>query len=1280
MKYAKRVTAALLAGVMFWSAIRAVPTLHISANEATYGGAPIAHHEGGYAYNDRTLVTHAYDFSMDRIGMYANDTALAMGNRAAAEIVDGHLTVKDGMSFAFGSAVCLGDDYGVEEGYLHFDVKLMGGKLHLGLRTSMTACEITDRGIWLTFDGSDTLSIKEPLSGLSASVPLPVSLSSVASFTVHEGLDTMTLSSNDSVIATVKYRSDGYLAFCGADGSILAETTESDLYPTGYVQFTLDDLDGYIDNVSFTNVESVRKVEKTEELRTIDYATWTATDAIDRTIADNAKAGAPKENRYVGLFYFLCCVGAGGVVSDNTRDYLEYGADGIKKRIEERAGEAYWAEPYFGYYINTDTWVYRKHAYMLEAAGVDFIFLDVSNGEVFIPGHMALFDTWLQMRNEGIDTPQIVFFNGDTTAFMESNMRKLFSTVYSDENWDTYKELFFEWDGKPLLFGNMSGVSSTMKTLINEKFTVRGCWAWQDQDNYWCWLQEYVAQGDRVRMENGSWGRDQNGKIEALSVAMGHHPVMNKGRSFVNRKQPNNGLGDFEFSSIEQAGKGLGFENQFKAVQSLVEANVSAEDPFCMMITGWNEWIAGGFTNEKPVTLGNTTCLVQYVDQFNPEFSRDGEPMRNNDGYGFGDNYYYQMVDYIRQFKGIAQTPVADHQGSVNIYDLSTWEDIELSYMDPLYDTEHRNTRSYDNHNRYINHTGRNDLASAKVSQDQNALYFLVTAAHDIIIDDGESWMNLYINIDGDASTGWEGFDYVLNRDRDSFVVTVETFKDNSYETEVVGGAYYYLNGDSMAIRVSKDILGVSGQVEKMVFKWADNSVTNGDAMGFMDLGDTAPDNRFGFLYLCEEYTTTPIPTTTLVANETDVPANGGAIEKPDHTINIEVEDIKIDVLYDLADIVPGQYVKDTKLGDQFEHMYGTSTSIAQILKGDGFNYIRMNGYSDLRTWNDVEGSYEFSTDIKMKEYGNSAVYVRGEMPGAYAPTNPKNFGIDQVFNYYEWDWYAENGGKTYGASSTAGSGIGIYPGENSITIRIKRYAEDGLGVASASHTFPYTDGFQPDASGWLALRVVDDGKTVSIYFNEALMAQVKLANPGVVYESDGTGQAYYGQAILCDAAGVEVLTVENTRINSVGSQLAITTRDRTIEFRNIYIAYMAQTATGSRVETSLDKQTFPTVSYTPDQRLVTTLSLGKDAPAETTDPKETVADPQDTDNPNTEIVDPEEPRKPDNKGCRSVLLTAALPLLLASAVLLLRRRDDCLLVSLFPCVCCKCNERNPFP
>ena len=127
---------------------------------------------------------------------------------------------------------------------------------------------------------------------------------------------------------------------------------------------------------------------------------------------------------------------------------------------------------------------------------------------------------------------------------------------------------------------------------------------------------------------------------------------------------------------------------------------------------------------------------------------------------------------------------------------------------------------------------------------------------NELVTADDVSWMNLYLDIDNDPSTGWEGYDFVLNRNRDGSSVSIEKFIENSWQFETIGSAEYLLGTKSFTIKVSKSILqnAVPNVNFKLFgFKWADHSVTDGDVMRFMDLGDTAPNDRFKFLYTTEK-------------------------------------------------------------------------------------------------------------------------------------------------------------------------------------------------------------------------------------------------------------------------------------------------------------------------------------------------------------------------------------------------------------------------------------------
>lgn len=811
------------------------------------------------------LVTVKLDFSDQMMSSYIRNENLAVGNRASMNLTNGTLRNFASSPMSFGSAVFVGDDYGRSEGHLSFDMTINSGKISLGVRNTRAGKYTDSRGVWFDFDGSEKIKVYENDSGAEATIDTGVKTAK-ATVRFEEHITDMRLLIDGKTVITCDIK-DGRFTAKDASGNVAASADGCGLYDSGYFTLVIDgDTDGEIDNLEFTNYK-VDQSLPSQEYRRIDYTTWTASDDLKRTVAGGEEAGEVRADKQVGLFYFLCWVGAGIHVQDNTKEFLEMGLKNYKKFLQDSGGEAYWAEPYFGYYLNTDTWVYRKHAYMLEAAGVDFIFLDVSNGATFDKGHMALFNTWLKIRQEGGMTPQICFFCGDNPETFDTDISHIRKTVYSEQNYEKYKELFYMWDGKPLIFGNAKGVNSESKEFL-ENFTVRGNWAWCDKDGYWSWLQEYsMDKNGNFSLVNGGKGRDINGKFEELAISLGHHPSTSKGRSFVYGKEPNTKKNDFNFS-LEGVGEGKCFESQFNAAMSF--------DPTVLLITGWNEWIAGCVHNPSNRFFAQTSVKgYMYIDQFNPEFSRDAEPMRLRDGVGFGDNYYYQMCDYIRKFKGMDKTTEASGQKSIKLTDISAWDGVGPEYKDDIGDAELRNSVCYDADIRYVNGTGRNDFDFAKVSQDEKYLFFLVKCTDDIIRADGENWMNLFINADGDINTGWESYDYVLNRSRDEKTVSVEKFTDG-FASEKIGDARYYTEGRYLVVRLEKSLIGLP-ELKNFTFKWADNSTVSGNVMEFMDLGDAAPNDRFAYKYIGANGETVDYPDDTEAAP-------GTAAETADNT------------------------------------------------------------------------------------------------------------------------------------------------------------------------------------------------------------------------------------------------------------------------------------------------------------------------------------------------------------------------------------------------------------
>ncbi len=132
---------------------------------------------------------------------------------------------------------------------------------------------------------------------------------------------------------------------------------------------------------------------------------------------------------------------------------------------------------------------------------------------------------------------------------------------------------------------------------------------------------------------------------------------------------------------------------------------------------------------------------------------------------GNGDNYYYQMIDGIRRFKGVRPAPPLSNPKTIQIDGaFGDWADVQPEFRDDRGDTMHRNHPGYDKAGQYVNTTGRNDFVSLKVARDDDAVYFYARTDKPITPRTGTNWMLLFIDADNDPRTGWQGFDYVVNR------------------------------------------------------------------------------------------------------------------------------------------------------------------------------------------------------------------------------------------------------------------------------------------------------------------------------------------------------------------------------------------------------------------------------------------------------------------------------------------------------------------------------------
>ncbi len=725
----------------------------------------------------------------------------------------------------------------------------------VGLRLEgNTRMPTSNKGVWLTF-ANNKIGLRTDAWAKIQTMEIPYSFETERRVYLRDNQKTNTIRiyvDNDKGVKTLVAN----VVITGKTQKLYGVSTSGTPYATnvsdeetprgGFVKIWTH----HITNFTVDNIETVRRpytpkyVKADPLLRRDTYSdTWVATDDLERAMPIYEEVGSP-EDKKIGIFYFLWHRNEeenaenGRTLYDHYQAYLDGGLENVldvMKQGELGLGH-YWAQPEFGYYLTRDEWVIRKHANMLTQAGVDFLFFDNTNGSNFyISGTKKICEVFRKMRDEGQDTPQIVFCMGDNSQRTYKQFGEFWSAFYQT---GMYEDLWFKWDGKPLILCREDDIPEEYR----DYFTRRDCWAFNSWTNKnggvgrWPWIAEYPQVP----------GKNPDGTVEQIAVACGFHSNTSKGRSYHNGKQETAGKQDFEFALTDTVTPlGLAFDEQWGKAHEI--------DPPLVMITGWNEWWAGRWPAEKETAkLANTTIYADengeihnYVDNFNPEFSRDIEPMSG----GFGDNYYYQMIKHIRKFRGVRPIPKAEGQRTINIDgSFEQWNSVWPEYYDTLYDTAERNTPSVYGIYQYINSSGRNDIDIAKVSRDAENIYFYVSTREKLKGDN--NWMYLYVDADGNHSTGWEGYDYLINRSRADGKVSVEK-NTGDYNWSVVGYGDYRAEDNKLHISVSRNLF--TENMETFDFKWVDNSDNSGNIAKFMSMGDAAPDSRFNFRYVTTE-------------------------------------------------------------------------------------------------------------------------------------------------------------------------------------------------------------------------------------------------------------------------------------------------------------------------------------------------------------------------------------------------------------------------------------------
>jgi hypothetical protein len=546
---------------------------------------------------------------------------------------------------------------------------------------------------------------------------------------------------------------------------------------------------------------------------------WVATDALGRTLPNHAEVGGRRSQKVVGVFYFVWVGNHTQKVYDITEILKE--PDESKRKWGPKSASHFGLEPEYGYFHASDPWVLRRDMQMLANADVDFIFLDVTNNVLYEKTVTQMLAVIREMRSEGIAAPRVTFV---TNSGSGRCMNVLHDRFYKDPQ---YEGLWFEWDGHPLIMGIES--DPVLRKDVADFFTIKRSWAWtktKTEPNHWQWLDNYP--------QDYGW-RASPEVPEQIPVATASHASNSIGKSYSNGSHPPVGP-DYTTEFTDQ---GLHFEEQWKRAHEV--------DPKVVMISGWNEWIAGRFINPKQggVFAGRPRMKdgTWFVDVFTREFSRDIAPMKG----GYTDSYYYQMVSHIRRFKGVSAPPSRPKSKEMQIDgNFDDWTGIAAVYQDPPGDTRHRKFRGTDPATIYTHTHGRNDIRTASVVEGSEHVYFKVTTADDLTPHTDDRWMMLLIDADQQKNTGWEGYDLAVNFSGISRTeTTCAKWVEGEWKlSENVAIGY---QGRQLELRVPNSLFPRKpGQ--GFDFKWVDNVNPKTVEALFLE-GDVAPDRRFNFRY-----------------------------------------------------------------------------------------------------------------------------------------------------------------------------------------------------------------------------------------------------------------------------------------------------------------------------------------------------------------------------------------------------------------------------------------------
>ena len=525
-----------------------------------------------------------------------------------------------------------------------------------------------------------------------------------------------------------------------------------------------------------------------------------AIDALGRKMPMNVPA--PRENRLVGMFYFLWLGEHGRHKPYDISKILA--ADpmaGYKPDSDVWGGIGtyhHWGEPFYGYYYSDDEWVIRRHMKLLTQAGIDFLFFDTTNAVIYEKNVKIVLKVLSEYIDRGLKAPKVMFYTNTASG---ETVQKIYESIYKP---GYCRNTWFCMNGKPVIIAVPEECSEETRDFFDIKLSQ---WPNEaDKAGGWPWM-------DFVKPQRAF--PDLNGVPEVINVSVAQHPQIRFGDSAMYGETTNCGRSYHEGREDKFAGsfcQGFNFAEQFERA---LEADVPVT-----LVTGWNEWIAGRWpgTEERP---------IMFVDCADYEYSRDIEMMRG----GYFDNYYLQLCGYVRRLKGMEPERVYE-TGEKAVY--AGYGDGNMDRCAPGYDRI------------YENRTGRNAIAGLTLSHTEDTLIAEVETEAAIDRSDREgAFLRLYLTV-GDKDA-W-GYDYVICPGEGKVRICAAEDGVKPGE-EIAAGRFLYAADNICRMEIPFAAIGITGETFRICCKAADARTEIAKAEDFYDTGDCLPMGRADVVY-----------------------------------------------------------------------------------------------------------------------------------------------------------------------------------------------------------------------------------------------------------------------------------------------------------------------------------------------------------------------------------------------------------------------------------------------